>query len=1015
MNARRSFYSPEVVVCEASAGSGKTYALAERYVRLILYLSKSSLRPPVYSILAITFTNKAAFEMKERIIRFLKELSLGVMDKAEEARMVDGLGMDVPQVRAVAMRVIAEILRGYNYFQVQTIDRFINTLLVSSAFQIGLTSAFRIKDDAREYLELAVDELIEEAKTDAGVKGAFDDLLTSLLLVEARSPWMPKDVVVDTVRELFKEFNTYARPFIRGQLTPDDIWRAKINVVNDVRAFVEQMPPGIHKTVEKSLRSFVADDRRAFQFRPGLSSYFAKDAQEIPKFALTGWHLEQWEKIRAGFNSAAELEVRHLYDPYIEVFEKVRERLAQACLKEDVLFLSELNAKARLIHERGIAPEELYYRLSTRFEHYLFDEFQDTSLLQWENLKALPEDAIAKGGSLFYVGDKKQAIFSFRGGDTALFDNIRRQFSAEGYHLDPQTLSQSRRSHRSLVEFNNAVFSIENLKRLMLQAPARPGDHAELERVYGGAAQEPVKLDPSGYVRVEFLSGKLQEESREDSLVRTVALLRELHQRFAWKDIGVLVRKNSDVSLMTRALLEAGIPAASERTLNIKEHPHVIEVAALLHFLDAPVDNEAFAAVVLGELFLKASAIPLAGVQDLIVGWREGKREPYLYKEFQKAFPDAWERLLSVFFRQVGLYPVYELTVSIFRSWEVLKSYPQSQAFLMHLLELVRAKELDYPSLGEFLRFYDNGEGEAFFVPAAGADAVRVATIHKSKGLEYRVVILPFFTLGLDRGGAAGVTAPKYVLRNIEDGLALYHFNEMHTNYSRLAEEESVQEKMLAFFNELNNAYVALTRAVCEMYVFIPAKSGSSKNLAVDLIPQEMLSVGTPSINYPQGKAGDAVSPVDVAPPDCRDWLRFLKDEFIDPAHAPERALGIELHDALQGKMPVTPRVQALVSAFLAAPAVASLFKAGDVQVYTEYELVDRYGRTKRVDRLLVGKDLVTVIDFKTSRSDAVEAGRVQVREYIGLLRDIFPGRKFRGVLAFIMEKDIEDVADIHG
>lgn len=1038
MNTRRSFHSPEVVVCEASAGSGKTYALAERYVRLILHLSKDLPRPPLHSILAITFTNKASFEMKERIIRFLKSMALGVMDRQEESRMVEGLGMDRGQVRATAMKVVGEILRNYNYFQVQTIDRFINTLLVSSAFQIGLTTAFRIKDDAREYLELAIDELIEDAKTDPAVKKAFDDLLTSLLLVEARSAWMPKEVVFDMVQALFKEYNTYARPFVRGQVTPDDILRVKVAVVNDVRDFVANMPGGIHKQVERSLRNFVAGDRRAFQFKDGLSVYFSREAQEIQRFDITGWHLDQWQKIRTGFTQAAELEVCHLYDPYIEVFERVRDKLSRACRKDDVLFLAELNAKARLIAEKGIAPQELYYRLSTRVDHYLFDEFQDTSLLQWENLKVLPEDAIARGGSLFYVGDKKQAIFSFRGGDTALFDAIRRQYSAEGYNLLTSALSESRRSHQAIVDFNNAVFGMDNLRRLMAFAPARPQDLAELERVYGSSRQIPLKLDPPGCVRVEFLSGKDQETAREESLVRTTALLGELHARFAWKDIGILVRKNSDVAMMTRALLEAGIPAASERTLNIKEHPHVIEAVAFLRFLDSPVDNESFAAVVLGELFLKASGLTLPEVQDLILEWRRQRSEPYLYKEFQKAFPAVWENLISEFFRHVGLYPVYELTVSFFRAWRALEGYPGSRGFLMHFLELLRSREADDPALGDFLRFYDNGEGESFYVPAAGADAVRVATVHKAKGLEYRVVILPFFTLGLDRGGAAGLTAPRYVLRNVEGELALYHFNEMHTKFSTLADEEYVQEKMLAFFNELNNAYVALTRAVGEMYVFIPSKSGNSANLALELVPKEMISLGEPQGDYQGEKDRETALSVEVNPPGCRDWLAFLQDEFMaspqsqPPQTQSSRDIGIALHEVLAkaGVIPldgvdaflaaacdaaVTKPVRALLRDFLSDPSVGVLFRTGGGRVFTEYGIVDRWGRSQRIDRLIVEPEQVTVVDFKTSRHEDLSQAEAQVRGYIRLLREIFPGKKVRGVLAFIIEKEVTDVADHHG
>jgi ATP-dependent exoDNAse (exonuclease V) beta subunit len=1033
----RPFYSPEVYVCEASAGSGKTYALAERYVRLILHLSSLSPRPPLYAILAITFTNKAAFEMKERIIRFLKQLALGVMNADEEAALIDGLGMDPVRVRAMAGSVIAAILRGYNYFQVQTIDRFINALLVSSAFQIGLTSAFRIKTDPGEYLSLAIDELIEEARHDAGVRKLFDDMLTSLLLVEARSAWMPKDVVADTIQGLFREYNTYARPFVRGQVSPDDLLRLKVQVVDDVRAFVANMPPDIHKTVERSLRNFVDGDRRAFVFSGKLSAYFSKDAEDIDRFELEGWHADQWQKIRRGFIRAAEAEVVHLYDPYIELFGRVREKWEAACRKDDVLFLAELNAKARRIYEHGIAPEELYYRLSTRFEHFLFDEFQDTSLLQWENLKALPEDAIARGGSLFYVGDKKQAIFSFRGGDTVLFDAIRRQYSDPGYHCVTRTLSESRRSRQSIVLFNNAVFDMANLTRVIQPLSPSAEDLAELERIYGHAAQTPLKLDPPGCVRVVLLEGKTQEEAREQAVLRVTALVQELRGRFEWGDIGVLVRKNSEVAWMTRALLEAGIPAASERTLNIREHPHVLEVAALLRALNDPQDNEAAAAVLLGDLFLKASGVLQAEIQDFILAWRQRRNEPFLLNEFQRVYPRLWQDLIAEFAASAGLYPGYELLASIIYRWGMLAGFPESRGFLMHFLELARAKENDYPSLESFLEYFDTGDGEEFFVPSAGTAAVRVATVHKSKGLEYRVVILPFFTLGLERGGGPGSLAPKYVLKNGDDGLALYHFNETHAKFSVVAAQESARVTMQAFFNELNNAYVALTRAVCEMHVFIPPKSGNAANLALTLVPEPMLAVGVPAAVYPEEQSRDAQTVVEVAPPECRDWLGFLQDEFLVPeaaAHQADRRAGIILHAVLAQAKALEPGevdvfldrflpdlsdegglLRRMLRGFLTDPGIVFIFRPCGAVVHTEYELVDRYGRSHRVDRLIIDDTSVTVVDFKTTRAELIESELAQVRGYMGLLRSIYPGKEVRGMLAFIRERELLDVQDIHG
>ncbi|MBF0619012.1 MAG: UvrD-helicase domain-containing protein [Candidatus Omnitrophica bacterium] len=1039
------FHSPEIHVVEASAGSGKTYALARRYVRLILHLSRGEGSIPVHSILAITFTNKAALEMKERILRFLKELALGVMPVESRDDMLQGLGLSPEEARKIALRVMEGILRQYHYFQVETIDRFMRGLLMSSAFQIGLTADFRIETSSREYLSRALDELIDDAAKDRAVKQAFDDFLSSMLFVEARSAWMPRDIVLDTVEQLFHEYNTSARLFCPPHMMPQDMIRLKAGLIADVKDFVVRMPEGAHKTFVGSMKKFVEANSRAFRFAQGLSAYFepGKDLPKTKGCVFTTGHIDRWLKIQEDFAAAADLEVRHLYDPYIRLFNDVRRKVERAALADDVVFLEELNAKARLVYEEGATPEELYYRLSTRFEHYLIDEFQDTSILQWENLKALPEDAIARGGSLFYVGDKKQAIFSFRGGDTRLFDAIRRQFDGPGYNLGLERLMISRRSHKSIVEFNNAVFDLENLKRLMGAldkngkriVPSRSKDADELERVYAGAAQVVVKQDPVGCVRAVVLNGANKEAFREDAKLRVMALLEELKGRFSFKDVGIILRKNEEVEAVTRWLIEKGIPVASERTLNVKEEQSVGEVVSFLKFLVSPVDNASFAQFILGDIFIKASQLTQERVQDFILAWREDKNRGYLYIHFRDAFPKEWEGLVEVFFRNVGLVPLYELVSSFYRVTRALVLSAQSRGFLMHFLNLVKVKEDEFPGLEEFLAHYEALEGDELYIKTAGIDAVTVTTVHKAKGLEHRVVILPFLAMSMSRSLSPKRRALAYALRQTGEGLALYHFNETHTKYSRLAEELDVDEDMKMFFSELNNVYVALTRAACEMYLFLPPKAGLGRNLAIDLIPDTCYALGFPSGSYPLKKDDEAGEPVDLAPSACRDWLSFLHEEFMDNgeiAARPVRLKGLLVHALLEkigivldGDMAAAvKKAVALLEAeglwalqedsvsvvedFLGREAVRPFFVTAAKEVFCEKECVSRSGHAKRMDRVLVFDKEVWVIDFKLG-AIADDAGQ-QVGEYMAMLKDIYPGYVIKGFLVSVESGDVVHV-----
>lgn len=1040
------FELPEVRVVEASAGSGKTYALARRYVQIILHLARNpGLRPPIHSILAITFTNKAAFEMKERILRFLKELALEVMDAGEREELLKDLSMTAQEARDTARSVIDTVLRNYNYFQVETIDKFINALLVSSAFQIGLTANFHIKTSSRDHLALALDELIDEASVDPAVRKTFDDFLTSMLLVEARSAWIPKDVILDTVQQLFGEYNTYACGFARHGLTPQDLITAKSAVIADVKAFVERMPEGLDIRFVKGLARFVEAHERAFRFNDKISSYFEKGKGIAWKkgAAVSAWHEDQWARIQKGFVKAADLEVRHLYDPYVEIFARVREKLIRRCLREDIIFLQELNTKARLIYEEGIAPEELYYRLSTRFEHYLFDEFQDTSLLQWENLRLLPEDAIAKGGSLFYVGDKKQAIYSFRGGDTRLFDEVRAQYADPGYHPVSLRLSKSRRSLKSIVELNNQVFRLSNLERFMrLQnkdgkyvVPARQEDFEELRRVYEGAAQEVVRTFAEGCVRVAGLEGGNKDEVRAAARARVMPLIKDLATRFSLRDIGILVRKNDDVEEVTRWLLEEGIPSSSERTLNIKEHVLIGEVVAFLKFVCSPIDNGSFAQFILGDIFGKFSHIRREEVQDFILDWRRKKSSSYLYMAFREAFPAPWKDLIEDFFKNAGLYPFYETLASFYRRTGALGNFPGEQGFLMHLLDLVKAKEEDFPDMRSFLDHYETLEGEELYVDVAGGDAVQIMTVHKAKGLEFQAVVLPFLTMSLDRKSGASKKALAYTLRPGEDGLALYHFNDTHTKYSDFAEELSVEEEMKVFFGELNNMYVALTRAACEMYVFLPPKSGTGRNLACDLIPPELYGLGAPAGHYPKKKNDDAGEPCELLPSGCLDWIEFLREEFggaDELLRHEEKNTGRMFHQILEqitvleertageairkavGAAPgdslplsLEERV-ARIEAFVRAPAIRPFFFTDAQAVLCEKEFVDRAGNARRMDRVIVFDREVWVVDFKLDVLG--ESGRSQVQAYKEILTDIFPGKTVKGFLVSLAALNVREV-----
>jgi ATP-dependent exoDNAse (exonuclease V) beta subunit len=1031
----RFFRFPELRVVEASAGSGKTYALARRYVQLLLLNARGGdplLQPPFRSILALTFTNKAAFEMKARILEFLKKMAFSELSPQERGQILAPLEMTDGEAARLASGAMEGLIRHYNYFQVQTIDKFINALLVGCAFKVGLSANFRIRTDARAYLAYALDGFIDAAASDRGVARLFEEFIDHYLYLENRSPWLPRKSILDILGNLFSVNDTYGLPFQVQDIPPGDIIREKKAIVGLMKELHDKAPlADLHATFVRSLTAFLSRHSSGFDF-DSLSDFFQREEIPLKKnAALSGEVYALWDRIRGHIRELANLEMFCLYSPYLRIYSGVRQRYEEACRREDVLFLSELNRKAAAIFSEGITPEEIYYRLAARFRHYLIDEFQDTSRLQWRNLSVLPKEGLSSGGSLFYVGDKKQAIYSFRGGEAGLFDEVKGEFSFS--RIEPETLSVNWRSEKAVVEFNNAVFSMDNLRLFARvkdeddEGRVKKGavgfsaeDMQALERIYGKAQQAFRPGRQGGYVRMEHVDAKGREEKLELVQERFLGLLRDLEARkFAWQDIAVLARSNTELEEITCWLLEKNIPVASERTSDIKEHPLIREIVAFLAFLDRPYDNPAFAQFIMGDIFLKASGIDGGALREFLLKERlrsPREREPCLYRAFERSFPVEWQAHMAGFLKDFGLYPLYELVVSFYARTGVLANFPEAQGFLMHFLELIKNREEDYYDAGAFLADYESMSGEELFVRLADRNAVRLLTFHKAKGLEFPVVILPFLTMKVDVGSAGPDKKQAYVLREGRGELSLLRIKKDYGKYSSEAGLVYEDEYKKNFLSELNMIYVALTRASVEMYAFLPLKAGSSRNLARQLIPPDMLEHGERTVcaQSPSqvAEARGALSSVG------RDWVSLLKDEFMDEGELPfrlEREEGERYHTLLAGTRTLLQAAADTglppeLKAFIMSEAVRPFFDVPDEQVFTEREFIDRSGATRRVDRLIVSPEEVLVVDFKmTSRHR--EAGERQLRGYKEVLRDVFPGRGLRAFLLFIKEHKAAEVS----
>lgn len=1016
------FQFPEVIVVEASAGSGKTYTLAKRYVQLALFLTEQQ-NIPIQSILAITFTNKATLEMKSRILDFLKRIALKQLQPYEAQDILLPLGISEEKASILAFSLMEDVIHQYHYFQVQTIDSFIKTLLAGCSFKIGLSARFKIQRNSSDYLQLAMDELLNLAHENKKIYELFERFIRQYLFLENRWGWFPKEDLLNVMKVLFRHYNTYQKP-LRAYYSSEDLFTKKKSIYVLIQKIKDLYPPETNKRFVNHIEGFLRNNEEIFDV-DALKPYWAQEEFPINKGGVCSSEVNQiWQRLRQEICELCWLESHTMFNPYINLFQALLDHFYQLSQKDDVLFLEELNRKAaELFDNELVTVEELYFRLSARFRHYLIDEFQDTSLVQWRNLASMVEEALSGDGSLFYVGDKKQAIYAFRGGESRLFDALQKQLIE---YVQIQNLDKNYRSFEKIIEFNNCVFNPTNLKDFLQRKSDddeqnkrnslhfNEEDFAHIVNTFGHVQQSPGKNLRGGVVRVSHLSGRTKLAFTVDARERLLRLIKELILRFELKDIAILTRGNEELGEITQWLLHEGIPAQSERNSDIKNNSLVKELVAFLRFLNSPIDNNAFAEFALGELLPKVSGLSCDIIMSFLFDAARKKdvnRDLYFYKEFRDQFPEVWEKFFEPFFRQVGIYPLYELTAGILAQFNCERLFPQYQGFTIHFLQLIKSREEQSCDLAAFLEYYENLEDQERYVPMPQAQAVNILTVHKAKGLEFPVVIIPFLEMDIKVGTGGRDGAQSYVLDIKNEGIELVRLKESYRTFCPELQTLYENEYKKAFLLELNTIYVALTRAVEELYIFIPERCGNSINPARFLIPEECFGIGTPmdrqpSITRTLEKHQKIVTFID------EEWFPKLKEEFLVESAVSMQAAkqGEKDHELLSliGNLSISSSLN-IEKIYLTR--IKSITDANELQkffylpdetvVYCEKEFVNDFGDTKRIDRLIVFPDKVWVIDYKTSHGGQ-EYHKKQIRDYVELMRFFYPNHKIEGFVIYL-------------
>ncbi len=852
----------------AAAGSGKTYALTERFLSL-LSKANSSDRSVLCSgatsasycwpeILAATFTNKAAAEMKERVLASIKRTALEIPDGQKASQWS-------PQQ---AEAVLDRILRSYNQLGIRTIDSLLGLLLRVFALELGLHPDFELIFDSSGAMQDALDHIISAcAEGDETLIALYTHALDTALYEESVETkksfgFSLEKRLANSLFDLTKSL--LARPEILNELVTDQsqLRQMLLPSFKALTHALDALLENIHNNKLAPCKNFTKflDKCTALDFFDAVpqSTYAGKETltqcvlKESKKHVLE--HSELcWQKFREACqcyqNQHAALKQAIFLAPSLELAKHMLKYLYHNEQKTGKVLGSTLASRTQHLLDVQCGVPDAFCRLGNRLHHLLIDEFQDTSREQWAAIDPLAEECLSKGGSLFYVGDVKQAIYGWRGGDASLFEEIAKQTSlCRIQSPECKTLHLNWRSQKAIVDFNNDLFALlvrpdftENFANALFKKyPPQYKAHfiKSLQKTYATAKQTlpPDRKISGGYVRLEQIQGGLSEDIKQQTLKRIEEIIMtELASCRKFSEICILIRNKDHASLLSDALMQRDIPVITESSLRMGLHPIPRQLAALLSIVDFPGNDIAFTQFITGDLFLAASGLDRQTMYD----WLSTREQGSLYLTFSKAFPEVWNTWLAPFINQAGLMTPYDLAEDAARAFNVLKLQPQSELFLKRFLELIhKAQESGHSSLSDFLYFWNNkGQEEQLSLPDS-VDAVRIMTIHKAKGLEFPVVLLPFVHWPLS-------TASAYQLMQLEG-------KNFFTKLGQSLGAPYYEKKIAEAQEQLNLLYVALTRAKEELYVLLPHEVRGSKIHPV----HTMLDLAFPFLDQGEKQSG---------------------------------------------------------------------------------------------------------------------------------------------------------------
>ena len=1042
-----------IKILKASAGSGKTWNLARQYIRLLLEKRDAfSYR----HILAVTFTNKATDEMKDRILVELHKLAKNPCKSDYYADFVPSVFPDAESLSEAAGSLLCNILHDYSAFSISTIDRFFQQTLKSFAREIGQFSSYSIELDKGSLVKESVDRLLDSL-TDAKEHSRSLEWMTRKTMSQLEQGEGYKlDYTLKKIADRFnsEEFRVAVEESgiderslysdDRLQMLEGACEKIMADYVAGVTAAAEYVfrcfdDAGINP--EDTSRHFMSSNLKKYLALeagspvPAPTESFRRNAMDVSCwFAKAKKYLEshvtsELEDAVASFFGHFEVEYK-VYNTAIMLRNQVYGFAVandlyegfKAILKEkNVLTIDQTNKILRNIIDGSDTPF-IYEKLGVRYDHFLLDEFQDTSLVQWDNFRPLLENSVAGGNANLIVGDVKQSIYRWRQSDWDLLENqVAASFPDS---TDVSSLDTNYRSCAEVVEFNNGYFAAaaEYLDR-------RFGMGETVGSIYSDVEQK-VNRQGHGMVDVRFCS---DEEYYENILA---AVRGAVDKGYRLGEITVLVRLNKEGGNIAQFLIENGVPVVSDDSLRISSSLTVRRLVSLLAGIDNPEDSMAH---------------HLADSLGVVV-------------------PSQWHSLVDLCEEVLR-----RLADADKASFDAETLYIQS--FMDLLLDYVATEG---NSLRGFLKRW--AEDKSNISSPKSHDAVRIMTVHKSKGLDFPYVIFPsldsveFYSF-TDRWSQPDVEGTG--LENVADGV--YDVCLSGKSVDTLFESRYKEEQLMQYVDNINILYVAYTRASHAMTIISRMPSGvelidegylgdpelftgfaqwtfaylasqgdklgfrreaDEEKGCVTFVKGELPVIehkdermadvmATSFCSWPLNPSADMDSETDVCERGrlkfSADALDFFSQDGETGVEASNRIKGVVLHDilsrvtvpadldksvrkaVLNGELTESQgqEAYAILSMRISEAAERGWFPTKDAVVYNESELIDTDGNIRRPDRVVISGEDVIVIDYKFGEPDP--RYRSQVRRYVDIWRRMGYVR-VSGMLWYVQTGEVVEV-----